>query len=67
MRLLLSALREIVGLFVEDGSLALVALIWVGLCALLPRLLPGTGWTGVILFIGLAALLIGNVRRRARR
>jgi hypothetical protein len=67
MRLLRSILRALAGLFIDDGSLALAALIWIGLCALLARLLPETGWQGVILFAGLALVLAENARRGARR
>lgn len=68
MRALATILRELVGLFVDDGSLALAALVWIGLCGLvLPRLLPSRGWDGVILFLGLAALLAENAMRSTRR
>lgn len=68
MRALVSMLREVFGLFVDDGTLALAALIWIAVCALiLPRTLPSSGWGGAILFLGLAALLAENVLRSARR
>lgn len=57
-------LRELAGLFVDDGALALGAVIWLGVCALLFR---GTGWGGVALFVGLALLLAGTALRAARR
>lgn len=66
MRALSAILKEIAGLFVEDGSLALVVLVWLALVALLARLAPA-GWDGAVLFLGLAALLAENTRRRARR
>jgi len=56
-------LRALLGLFIDDGTLALGALIWLGLCAFLFR---ETSWGGPALFIGLAALLVENTRRAAR-
>lgn len=65
MRALVATVKEIAGLFVDDGSLALAVLVWLALCALLARLAPAR-WDGVILFLGLAVLLLENARRRAR-
>ena len=60
--------REILGLFVDDGSFALLILVWLGLTALL---LPYLGWLprarGFLLFAGLAAILMGSAIRYARR
>jgi hypothetical protein len=60
--------REIFGLFVDDVSFALLILVWLGLTALL---LPYLGWVprwrGVILFLGLATILMGSAIRYARR
>ncbi|HEX7970586.1 MAG TPA: hypothetical protein VF502_20370 [Stellaceae bacterium] len=68
MRAVGTILRELVGLFIDDGTLALAALIWIALCALiLPRVLPSSEWDGAILFLGLAAVLAENVLRGARR
>lgn len=59
-------LRKAVGLLVDDGTLAALVVAWLLVCALvLPRLHGGLG--GVVLFAGLAAILIDNVVRRARR
>jgi hypothetical protein len=66
MRALAAAAKEIAGLFVDDGSLALAVLFWLALCAILARLAPAA-WDGVVLFLGLAALLAENTRRGARR
>lgn len=62
--MLRAVLREVVGLFVDDGTLALGAVVWLGLCALLFR---NTAWGGIALFLGLAALLGENTLRTARR
>jgi hypothetical protein len=59
-------LREFVGMFIDDGSLALLALVLVALIAVavaflaLPPL-PG----GVLLLLGCIAILADSVRRAA--
>lgn len=68
MRWLLTVLRELVGLFVDDGSLALLALLWLAAIWLLgPLLVPAAGLRGLLLFLGLAAILVGSARAGARR
>jgi membrane protein implicated in regulation of membrane protease activity len=72
MNSLRTIFREIFGLFVDDVSFAVLILIWLGLTALL---LPYLGWVpswmpkwrGVILFVGLAVILMGSAIRYARR
>jgi uncharacterized membrane protein len=68
MKALRTIFREIFGLFVDDGSFALQILLWLGLTALL---LPSLGWVprgrGLLLFVGLAAILMGSAIRYARR
>jgi hypothetical protein len=60
--------RELLGLFVDDGSYAAAILVWVGLAVVaLPRLGLGARWDGPVLFAGLAAILIQSVLRFARR
>lgn len=66
MRTLIAVLKEIAGLFFEEGSLALAALAWLALSAALARFAPAS-WDGVFFFLGLAALLAENTRRSARR
>jgi len=61
-------LREIYGLFVDDGSFAIAILVWLGLAWLvLPRLPWGAGWNAIILAVGLFTILIESVLRRARK
>ncbi len=68
MRWLNTVLREIWGLFVDDGSFALAIVIWLLLAWLvLPRLGIPPGWTGIILFAGLALILLESATRSARR
>lgn len=67
MNWLKGAVRELWGLFVEDGSFALAILIWIALLVfLLPAVLPDH-WRGPVAFAGLAVILIENVVRSARK
>lgn len=63
-----AVLRELYGLFVDDGSLAVAIVVWLGLLALAR---PHLHWSGacyaVLLFVGLVAILIESALRRARR
>ena len=57
-------LREIFGLFVDDGAFALMILAWLGLTVfLLPYLAWAPRWRGPLLFVGLAAILMGSAIR----
>jgi hypothetical protein len=67
MRLLATAWRELVGLFVDDGSLALALVGWVAAVALLLPLVAGVEWRPAILLAGCIAILVENVGRAARR
>jgi hypothetical protein len=68
MTWLRTVLREVFGLFVDDGSLALATIAWLLIAWLvLPRLGVAPGWSGAVLFAGLAAILIESATRRARR
>lgn len=67
MSWLRTIVREIFGLFVDDGKFALLILVWLGLTAfLLPRLEWLPRWRGVIMFGGLALILIGSATRYSR-
>jgi len=60
--------REFVALFIDDGSLALLSLLWLAVCGfLLPHLGVSDGWLGGALFIGLVAILAESALRAARR
>lgn len=60
--------REVFGLFVDDGSFAVAILVWLVLVALgLPRLGIAAGWDGLIVFAGLALILVASAAQRARR
>jgi hypothetical protein len=68
MRALATILRELVGLFVDDGSLAAGAVVWAAICGWgLPLLGVGPRAQGALLVLGLAALLLENARRASGR
>ena len=68
MNALKAMLREMFGLFVDDGSLAIAVLVWLALLwLLLPQLPVPAVWHGVILFAGLLAILLESALRRARQ
>jgi len=61
-------LRELVALFVDDGSVALLTLAWLAIAGLLmPWLIPQGSPRGLLLFLGLAAILAGSTVRSAHR
>lgn len=68
MRALAAILRELVGLFVDDGSLAAGAVVWAAICGwALPLLGIGPGAEAGLLVLGLAALLLENTLRASGR
>ena len=67
MNALISLLRELAGLFVDDGALALAILCIVALSALLMLLMPSLSLLGgAILLFGALAILLTNVVRAAQ-
>ncbi len=59
---------EAYALFVDDVSLALAILAWLGLCAVLFHFAVAPGpWRGPLLFVGLAVIFVENTLRRARK
>ena len=67
MSLPASILREIFGLFVDDGALAWAILGVVAAVALLTLIGLPAAWTGPTLLAGCALVLVGNVVRTLRR
>jgi hypothetical protein len=68
MNSLKAVFREVAGLFVEDGSLALEIVAVVMLAGVLAQLLPDShAVAGGILLFGCLAVLGANVARAARR
>jgi hypothetical protein len=68
MKTLLSILRDVAGLFVDDGSLALAILAVVAVAAFLAIVLKVSALAvGLVLLGGCVAVLIENVIRTAQR
>jgi hypothetical protein len=68
MIVLANVLRELVGLFVDDGALALAILAIVALAGVMAMLMPGVPLaTGAILLFGCLAVLLANAVKAGRR
>ncbi len=68
MRWLRSIAREILGLFVDDGSFALAIVIWLlMIVVLLPHVIASANWAAPALFAGLAIILAQSVLRYSRK
>ena len=61
------AVREVYGLFVDDGSFAIALLVWIVAAVVALPLLGAGNWGGVALFAGLAVVLAESALRAARR
>jgi hypothetical protein len=67
MKSVWNGLKEIYGLFVDDGWLSLEICLWLlAVWLLLPRAVESPSVRAIILFIGLAVLLLGSVSRGLR-
>ena len=68
MRWLKAIVAEIFGLFVDDGAFALAIIGWLAATWLvLPRLNLPAMWAPIILFVGLALILVESATRRSKR
>ena len=68
MTALTNVLRELAGLFVDDGALALAIIAIVVLAGMVARLMPDVPLaTGAILLFGCLAALLSSVARARRR
>ena len=68
MNMLGAVFRELLGLFVDDGALALEILAVVIIAAIFAALIPNVPLvTGSILVFGCLGVLLANVARAARR
>jgi hypothetical protein len=68
MSMLAAVVRELLGLFVDDGSLALEIVAVVVLAAIAAALMPNVPLaSGAILLFGCLGVLLVNVARAARR
>jgi hypothetical protein len=66
MQWLRTIVREVYGLFVDDGRFALAIVAWLAAARLvLPKV--AAGWQGVLLAGGLVVILIENSLRSAAR
>ena len=64
MTWLTSGLKQIYGLFVDDGALSLAICVWVLVVwFVLPHIVASASVRPIVLFIGLAVLLVDSVRR----
>ena len=64
MTWLANALRQIYGLFVDDGALSLAICIWLLIAwFVLPHMVASESARPIVLFVGLAVLLADSVRR----
>jgi hypothetical protein len=67
MNAMVSILRELAGLFVDDGSLALAIMAVIALAGILSILMPNMPLlAGAILLFGCLGLLLANVARAAQ-
>ena len=66
MSILSTVLKELFGLFVDDGSLAMAILALIGAIALLAAAGLPPLLTGPLLFLGCAAIVVENVLRTVR-
>jgi hypothetical protein len=68
MKILIGALQELSGLFVEDGALALAIVGVVAFAAICALLVPNLTWArGAILLFGCVGVLFINVMKSQRR
>jgi hypothetical protein len=66
LNLLRSAAAEILGLFVDDWTFAILLIIWVGVITVLTPRLPASV-AAPLFFVGLAALTLIFAVRQGRR
>lgn len=68
MNVITTILKELLGLFVDDGRYATGILLWVLAAAFIMPHLPTLGlWRAPLVFAGLLLLLAENVVRSARK
>lgn len=67
MQWIRSIVREVFGLFVDDGSFAIAVLVWIGLVWVLQRTMHMVRMGGIILFAGLGVILIQSVLCAAQK
>ena len=65
MKGVVAVVREIYGLFVEDGAFAIAIVVWLGIFAAIVRYVDASV-RGPLLFAGFAVILIVEVRHASR-
>lgn len=67
MNWLISAIKELLSLFVDDVFFALALIVWIAFGTLvLPHMGLAAEWNGPLLFLGFAAILVVSVWNAAR-
>ncbi|RUV76195.1 MAG: hypothetical protein EOR30_15965 [Mesorhizobium sp.] len=66
MNLVRLAVKEFIGMFVDDGNLALLALLLIAAITAAVKFLALPPFGGILLLIGCLAILVQSVRRAAR-
>lgn len=67
MTWLTSGLKQIYGLFVDDGALSLAICVWLLVVwFVFPHIVADPSVRPIVLFIGLAYLLMNSVRRASK-
>lgn len=61
-----AVVKELLGLFVDDATLALGLLVWVAIAGYVLPLLSLGIWSGPMLFLGAAVVLVASLRRVGR-
>ena len=68
MKLVMATARELFGLFVDDGSLAVALVAWILVLQVASGFWPSLDpWGAAILFLGSIAILLENTLRAAKR
>ena len=68
MKAVATALQEVYGLFVEDGSYAVAIIVWLAAAGFVfPHIPGGAVWRGPTLFAGMALIMLESVVRAARK
>lgn len=62
-----TAIKEVYGLFVEDGSYAVAIVVWLLVAGLALPYVGAAGWRAPLLLAGLLVILCENVLRSARQ
>ena len=68
MKMLIGIFRELAGLFIDDGLLALAICVVVVLAAIVAAIAPAVPIAaGIVLLAGCLGALVGNVMRAGKR